>query len=367
VRIVVAVPSLAPEFGGPIAKATSLVDALVRLGHEPRLVGAGRGPTSSVSLRSAGRFHQTPIPVELAPLRAAVSTADVVHVLGFRDPVGTAAARTARREGVPFVFEPVGMFPRSGRSRGIKVLFDRTFGRVMRDAGLVIATSELEADELAAAGIPATRIRIRPNGVMLPPRPDVLDRSSARARLGVPAYVPLVLSLGRVTTKKLLPALVRAVAALDGVHLLVAGPDHGDGALERVRRAAAESHLGPRFHLEPRGLWGSDKWAAYVAADVFCMPSQRENFGTAAAEAAAAALPVVVSAGCGVVEWLPAASTRVISDGDPDALGVALSDMLRPAASTAAHAAAPGVARALSWDRIAEHQLRLYAESLGSS
>jgi len=51
-------------------------------------------------------------------------------------------------------------------------------------------------------------------------------------------------------------------------------------------------------------LFNGEKWAAYRDADVFVLPSQNENFGNAAAEAAAAGTPVITTDTCGIAPLL---------------------------------------------------------------
>jgi glycosyltransferase involved in cell wall biosynthesis len=46
------------------------------------------------------------------------------------------------------------------------------------------------------------------------------------------------------------------------------------------------------------------KWSAYRDADVFVLPSQNENFGNTAAEAAACGTPVIVTDRCGVAPFV---------------------------------------------------------------
>ena len=117
-----------------------------------------------------------------------------------------------------------------------------------------------------------------------------------------PSDAPLVLALGRITRKKGLPDLVGAVSRLSAVYLLIAGPDSNDGTLPALRRRS--STLNGRLHVDVRGLWDREKFEAFAEADCFALPSQTENFGNAAAEAAAVGLPVVVSDACGVAEFL---------------------------------------------------------------
>ena len=117
-----------------------------------------------------------------------------------------------------------------------------------------------------------------------------------------------------------------------------------------------------RLHIDVRGMWDRRKLDAFSDADCFALPSQTENFGNAAAEAAAIGLPVVVSDACGVAEVLDPSAHRVIGVGDVDALAAAIGDS--PGRAEARRAsAAPALRALLDWSSIVEVQL----ESTGRS
>ena len=182
------VPSLGREFGGPVGKARDLSSALRRLGHDVVLVGAGESDEPrSMGLGRRGAFHSTPVPARIRPLRAAVRGADVVHVIGYRDPVGTVAALEARRRGVPYVLEPAGMLQPRLRSFLLKHGFGAAIGRsLISGSGRLIVASSVEADDVARAGVSADRITVRPNGVDFDALLPLPPRGPLRARLGIP-------------------------------------------------------------------------------------------------------------------------------------------------------------------------------------
>jgi glycosyltransferase involved in cell wall biosynthesis len=360
-RIVITVPSLAPEFGGPAIKARQLCKELRLTGSHTTLVTV-RQAAGATGLPQLGSFHGTPIPRRIAPLADAIAQADVVHILGYRDPLGVAAAGLARRRRVPYVLEPVGMHRRRLRSRSLKSLFDGVLGRrLISGAACLIATSRLEAGELVEDQVPAERIQLRPNGVDLEDLLPLPARGVLRERVGIPAGAPLVLALGRIARKKGLLDLARALAALDGVWGLVVGPDAGDGTLKALLEIRERLGLGSRLAVMPRGVWGEEKAQAFADADLFCLPSASENFGNAAAEAAACGLPVVLSDQCGAAEWLDPRATLVVPYSVPRDLARALELALleQPLAADAREAAA-GLARSLSWHDVAGRQLAIY-------
>jgi glycosyltransferase involved in cell wall biosynthesis len=322
-------------------------------------VGAGTGGEGE-GLPVAITVRGTPVPRSFRALRSAIRAADVVHILGYRDPVGTVAAASASRAGVPYVIEPCGMHRPRLRSILAKRAFDGTLGRgVVGRAAVVVATSELEERELVEDGVPQERIRIRMNGLTLPSF-DLPARGPIRARFGVPADAPLVLSLGRIARKKGLVSLVRAAGGLPSVHVLIVGPDSGDGTLDEVADASRSSD--GRVHVDPAGLWGDEKLAALADADCFALPSMTENFGNAAAEAAAVGIPVVVSDACGVAEVLDRSAHRVVPIGDVPELARAVSEVLTPEARARAMDSADELRSTLDWSRLAERQQAIYRD-----
>ncbi|HZJ02072.1 MAG TPA: glycosyltransferase [Thermoleophilia bacterium] len=368
VRIVLTVPSLAREFGGPVTKINELSAGLRARGHHAEVIGCGVG-RAATGLPVLARYHSNQVPRTLTPLRAAITRADVVHVMGLREPVSVAAALTARRSRVPYVIEPVGTHRRRVRSHRLKRAFDATTGKaILRDARAIIATSRMEAAELVEDGIPPSSIRIRSNGVcfdaVLPlPRPGDL-----RAALGIPSEAPLVLFLGRIAAKKKLLHLVHALDRLPGVWALIAGPDYHDGTLQAIESLRRRLDLEDRLLVLPKGLWDEQKSQALADADCFCLPSESENFGTAALEAAGAGLPVVLSDCCGGAELLGPQASVVFDYGNIGGLAEALRTVIEDAsAGAAARAAAPGLRESLDWATLAADQEGIYESVLRES
>lgn len=369
-RILLTVPSLARGFGGPAGKARHLRSALADHGHRVLLTTVGDEEPGALALPRMGSFRGTPIPGSLSRLHAAVVGADLVHVLGYRDPPGTAAALLAHRAGVPYVLEPLGMHRRRGRSIPLKTVFDLSLGRlVVGRAARIVANSEWEASELRGDGVTPGRLAVRSDGVDLDGLLPLPERGLLRTRLGIPGHAPLVLALARMSTEKALPDLLRAVTGLEGTWLLLAGPDAGDGTLSRLRALRRCLPGGERVVLVSGGLWGEDKARALADADVFAQPSTRESFGIAAAEAACCGLPVVVSDACGVSEQLDPGVSRIVPVDAPGQLRAALGDLLTmPDRRERLHdgGAATRLRGRLSWDRLAGRQLRVYREVLGA-
>ena len=365
-RVLLTVPSLDRKFGGPVDVSRGLQVGLDSLHVDVGVIGAGSGGTGAVTpLRVVARFHGTPISLSVPRIAAAVRRADVVHIIGYRDPVGTTSALAARAAGVPYLLEPVGMHRRRIRSVRLKALYDGTLGRaVVGGAHLLVATSKTEAQELSEDGIAPSRVAVRANGIDFSSLYPLPPRGGLRHRLGLHSTTPLVLSLGRIARKKGLSLLAEALTPLADAHLAIVGPDDRDGSVEAVREAATRLGVAQRVHLLTSGLWATEKLQALVDADVFCLFSQTENFGIAPAEAAACGTPTIVSDQCGVAEWL-GDGVEVVPYGDVQRLAATIQGLLGDPARRRTLAERGRVAaRKLSWDVIAQQQVELYERVL---
>jgi glycosyltransferase involved in cell wall biosynthesis len=124
-------------------------------------------------------------------------------------------------------------------------------------------------------------------------RPDQQARERVRVEHGIPLDAPLVLFLGRLNTDKGLREMAEAMLALDerfpSLHWLVVGPDEG-GMVEHILSVAGR--LGERLHFQG---FTREPEAYMAAADIFCLPSYREGFGSSVLEAAAAGVPSVAT------------------------------------------------------------------------
>ena len=166
--------------------------------------------------------------------------------------------------------------------------------------------------------IPEERIVVRPHGFPdVPARPRAAEAARPHRRRRRDA--------GR--------AQRRRIAHGKGLELLVqrrgaaarrARRDRRPGRRTRRRRGAARAPRSPR-RRRPRALRRSlpqsEFAGVYADADVFVLPSEYENFGMVAAEAAAAGAPIVVTDRCGVAECFADRGALVVPYGEAGAPG----------------------------------------------
>jgi glycosyltransferase involved in cell wall biosynthesis len=380
------------EFGGPPVKVRALSEGLARRGHTVGVLTADWG------LEKRMQAQEEKIPAERSPFgwrrtenkvqaiylptwlryravswnpaakrycRARLQNFDVVHIFGLYDLLGPAVAAACRVRNLPYVLEPIGMFVPIVRSLRLKGLYHLVWGRpLFEGASAVIATSDQEAEELAAGGVPEAKIALRRNGVEAPeswPKPGAFRKTH-----GIPEDSKLVLFLGRLSEKKspdlLLQAFARLPEQLGGrmLQLVFAGPDEG-GMTAQLKQMA--SQLGVRRRVQFAGaVFGADKWAAYRDADVFVLPSQNENFGNTAAEAVATGTPVIVTEQCGIAPLL-ADEAGLVVPHDSRALSEALSRILGETELRARLATGCATVTArLGWDEPIREMEALYAK-----
>ncbi|HXW57362.1 MAG TPA: glycosyltransferase [Candidatus Cybelea sp.] len=386
-RVLKIVQSYSPfeERGGTVFKVRAIAGALVRRGHQITVLTADLGiarrakpgaqfercewgwqqtedGVNGVFLPTIARYRALTInPRVVAFCRASLRRFDVVHVYGVYDLLGPVVGYFCRREGIPYVLEPMGMYQPIIRNLALKKVYRRFFGRRLADgARFLIATSEQEREELAGAGVETARIVVRRNGVDQPD--DVPARGEFRRRWKIPDEAKVILFLGRVISKKRPDLLLEAFAGWRGGILVIAGPDEGDGFLPRLKSAAVR--LGVAQNVIFTGpLYGEEKWRAYRDADVFVLPSENENFGNTAGESAACGTPVIVTDSCGIAPLVRDAGLVVRPEKEElrDALGRVLDDAVF---RNHCQSGCSEMAKRLSWDRPIEECERLYEACL---
>jgi glycosyltransferase involved in cell wall biosynthesis len=381
-RVLHVIPSFYPAwaYGGMPRCAYELCRALVHLGVEvtawttdafdvTRRVPEREAVVDGISIRRFRNasnwlaYHrQLYLPRGLRKhARQHVGEFDLVHVHSHRHLLQPLVAQPARHGGVPYVFTGNGTVPTIERYLSVKRVVDVLGARAfLHNAAACIAVSQAETEHYRSAGVRAERITVIPNGIRLDEFAALPRRGAFRRRHNL-GEVPLVLFVGKITPRKGVDVLLRALSRLPvDVCLVVAG---NFMMPEQPIRQLVES-LGVSERVRFVGIVsGADKLSAYVDADVTAYPSADEIFGLVPFESLMCGTPVVVCDDSGCGEWTRAAGGgALVPYGDPQALADALLRLLRNPSEREAYVGSGRryIERHLGWEHIARQTLALY-------
>ncbi len=217
-----------------------------------------------------------------------------------------------------------------GASRALVSWFYGTVDRVF-------AFSESSRKRLLELGVDATKIEYMPVAVDPAEFSPAFACPTIYASLGVPAGVPVVLSVGRLSREKNLALVVEAVERLrDGdrppVLVIV-----GDGPEARALRASCAHRPWVVFAGLQTGI---PLRQLYASATAFVFASTIDTLGLATMEAMASGLPVIVPHGAAISELVQHGHTGYCYDFSVDGLAAMLGDVLAsPYRHTVARAA----------------------------
>lgn len=194
----------------------------------------------------------------------------------------------------------------------------------MLDKCIAVFATELLADsrsqvqflvgqDVAAAG----KINVLGNGSVCGVdikrfRPNLNLRIKVRTILAIPNDSIVYLYLGRINKDKGICDLAKAFSDIaksnPHFHLLVVGPD--EGGLDNILQSTL-SEQSSQFH---RIGFTETPEDYLVCADILCLPSYREGFGSVIIEAAAAGIPAIASNIYGLVDAVENGITGILHE-----------------------------------------------------
>jgi glycosyltransferase involved in cell wall biosynthesis len=341
-RVVHVIPGLAARQGGPPMAVTASCVALQKHGVETVIFTTDLArPASSPR---AERLVATDLPrgaekvdVRIFPavrprrfayapklyeaLRREASRYDLMHIHGLYLYPTFAAFRATREQGVPYVVSPRGTLDPAlrHRSRRLKAINDFLWQRRMLNGAAVLHYTTSEEAALVADLELRPPAVVAPNGIEFGEFAVDADGAAFRRRYLDSFDGPIVLSFGRISHKKGIDVLIRALARLTSVdaRLVVAGPDDEHLTPKLNALAAAEGVAGRVVFVGP--LRGDDRVTALAAATVWALPSTTENFGNAVLEAMAAGAAVVISRDVNLARAIEEAGAGVVRERTPEA------------------------------------------------
>jgi glycosyltransferase involved in cell wall biosynthesis len=387
------IPYTGTAMGGPVNGMAAYVGLLAETGYAVTVYSVSKSVEGeSVRLDSRARlvrelgqrwgsFRRCPALWR----QAQAAEMDLVHSHGLWTDVSRLAGDIARRRRLPHVLAPCGMLgPGALRHHGWRKVPVRFWfqDRVLREAQCLHAKSQKECDDIRRFGL-HNPVAVIAN----PTAPPPAGSSVVRGPWSVVPGHRMVLFLGRLHPVKGLPRLLQAWAKIHGEKaerrkqksaqktesegrspedwvLVLAGPDEGG---YRRELESFVGQLGCRNNVMFTGqLDEHQKWGALAAADLFIMPSDFENFGSAIVEALSSGVPVITTTGT-PWEELPAAGAGWWVQPTVEDLARALCEALAmPDGQRRAmgHRAVP-IAERFRPERIAADLIHLYEWLLG--
>jgi glycosyltransferase involved in cell wall biosynthesis len=236
-----------------------------------------------------------------------------------------------------------------------------------RASGVTGCSPELVA-RVCALGFDPARSHVIPYGVDTNQFSPLRERRTIwRDRLGIPTSAVIVLSVGRMVTKKgydyLIEAIPKVLRSRDDVHIVLGGTGDRLHEYKLVTRPWAD-----RVHFP--GLIARDVLPdLYRAADVFVLPAIHDRKGNVdglpnvVLEAMASGLPVVASSVSGIpLAVHDGVHGRLVREKDSAALGSALIELIEtPDLSRRMGAAARARAQSeLTWNSVARRYANVY-------
>jgi glycosyltransferase involved in cell wall biosynthesis len=392
-RVLMVVQSYFPfqDRGGPVVKVRALAQGLAQRGHAVTVLTADLGlrkmpglgmsfescewgycaeenGVKAVYLPTLAHYRALTVnPGVVRFCRSFLRQFDLVHFYGLYDLLGPGVSYFCRDYGVPYLIEPMGMFRPIDRGFELKRMWHRSLGSTYWDhAAQIVATSEMEQQELLADGVQSKKLVIRYNGIDRKMFDSLPERGSFRKKWGIGEAEPLLLFLGRLIPRKGADILIDAFAKAcpQAGRLVIAGPEGEAGYANFLSKRAREAGIESRV-MFTGPLYDEAKAAALADADIFVLPSKYENFANSAAEAMACGIPVIITDTCGIRSLVEGRAGLVIS-AELQPLVAAISTLIHDRALYEKfQRGSRAVAAELGWDRLSEQMEGYYARVVG--
>lgn len=378
-RVLQVSPFFSPQMGGSARVVYQSSKHLADRGHQVSVVCGDYG-TNYSQFSAPGQFEQIIFPSVISKwgfyltpglidwIQKNIGNFEIIHLHELRTFQNIVVQYFAVKKGIPYVLSAHGTLPIIVQRKFAKRLYDYWFGRsILSHSSRLIAVSQAELQEYRTVPFPIDRIRVVHNGLDLSEFFPLPEKGNFRHKFSIPdRKIKVILYTGRLHRQKGLVHLLIAFSELrsqgrDYV-LVIVGPDEG----ELVHMQNLVSRLGLWDKVLIVGpLYGSDKLAAMVDADVLVYPAYHEIFGLVPLEALMCGTPVVVCEGCGMGELIGQASAGyLVPFGDATALASALERAIdhRDEAQEKVHKGQLFIRERLDWKKVILQLENLYLE-----
>lgn len=321
-RVLQVVDFLSPAYGGPGQVVNNISRELVRRGHEVVIYATDSYDNKRRqkknylevdgirvhyfrNLSNNLAWHRICFsPGVVSQIKREIQDFDIIHLQDFRNLMNIVTYCYAKRNHIPYILQAHGSINTFYQKGRLKTVYDITWGhRILENASRFIALTLNEAAYVKSIGIQDDKIVVLPNGIDLKAFERLPQRGEFKAKYGIAENQRVILFLGRINWIKGIDLLIKSVVNmlknLTSTKLVIAGPD--DGFLSNIKELIAKFDIEESVLLAGP-LYGIDKMAAYIDADLFVLPSFYETFPITVLEASACGIPVIVSDRCGIAD-----------------------------------------------------------------
>ena len=383
-KVLQVVPSLAPEWGGPVKVVNELAGALEAIGVSSEIISAqGRrvgNPETVTNDIPIHLFETGPLarlwtahtPGLKKTLARKIPDFDLVHIQELWHYPGYIASKIARSRNVPYIVTIHGELNEWNlqQKRLKKQIYMTAIQRgILQKSAALHAITQAESNRIRQLEI-ETPVAMIPNGIHTEEFENLPDRSQFVSRYPELENRLIVLFLGRIQQKKGLDILAQAFGNLvrtrHDVRLVVAGPDE-DNTLTEIK-TILKSQGALEKAVFPGMLTGEQKLEALSAADIFALTSYSEGFSVALLEALSAGLPLVITDECNFPEVGDSRAGFVVRPNDSETASALMSlldsaDLRREMSENARRL----VRSNYTWERIAEKMFTLYGNVIAGN
>ncbi len=311
-RVLHAIASIEPSYGGPVAVLKGLSRGLEKKGVSLTLLTCTSGVAAKDKENAAGlgysqvlwskpllkRYYWRPF---IGPgVLAHVKRHDLLHVHGVFNGLVSAACAAARKNKTPYMLSPFGTLSDYCLRKNAlmkKASLSLKEKKNIERASSVQFASQMEMEN-AAARFRLGHAFVVPNGIDWDEFSPLRATGDVRKKYGIHPDQRLLVFLGRLQPIKGLDVFIPAFAEWKKKQrrrwgFLIVGPD--ERGYRRKLEEVIRRHGCRRDVFFSGPLYGKERLATLVEGDIAVLPSYHENFGIAAAEAMACNKPVLVS------------------------------------------------------------------------
>ena len=312
-KILHVIEFFAPSCGGSVSSTCNLSKELAKIGHEVTIITTDF-KFDEEYIKSVEKEGVTVIPFHcvvnigsflISPcikkwLKENIKNFNIIHMHNFRSYQNNAVYRYAKKNNIPYLLQARGSVLPFFEKQRLKKVYDLIWGyNILKNTSKVIALTKAEVEQYKKMGISEDKIVTIPNGLNLSLFDHLPEKGSFRDKYDITADTKIILYLGRLHKIKGIDLLIEAFSKVQKEvplsKLVIVGPD--EGCLQTLQKQVAALNVG-RDILLTGPLYGKDKFAAYIDANVYVLSSIYEAFPNTVLEAWACGTPVIVTKGC---------------------------------------------------------------------